>query len=309
MFEMIKTFFIGIFVGIANVIPGVSGGTLIAVFNIYDKFVNIITFNVKKLIKNWKFVVPILLGMATGIVFFSKVITKLYVNFPFQTNSFFLGLILGSFPFLYNYIQPEKQTFSAVASNTLCMIFGIALIIGFYILNIFYGTSMEASNVILPELSTPLAVKLFIGGILGAVAMIVPGISGSLIMLIMGIYPIIISAIPAMLAKDTMIHAVLLLLPNGFGIIFGLLAGAKLLSWLLEKFKTQTYSVIFGLILGSAVTMMIPIREDLHSFKDVIIMILCVIPGFCMAYFSSKFGGEENSTKAENTEAQTADKK
>ena len=58
MIEIIKTFFIGIFVGMANVIPGVSGGTLVVVFNIYDKFVNAITFNIKKLLKNWKFVVP-----------------------------------------------------------------------------------------------------------------------------------------------------------------------------------------------------------------------------------------------------------
>ena len=82
MIEIIKTFFIGIFVGMANVIPGVSGGTLVVVFNIYDRFVNAITFNIKKLLKNWKFVVPILTGMLLGILLFSKLITILYRNCP-----------------------------------------------------------------------------------------------------------------------------------------------------------------------------------------------------------------------------------
>lgn len=301
MLEMIKTFFIGIFVGIANVIPGVSGGTLVVVFNIYDKFVNAITLNLKKLIKNWKFVVPILLGMASGILGFSKVITVLYTKCPLQTNCFFFGLILGSIPFLLSYLKQEKYTASYLVSTGICILAGCAMIIAFSILNLVFGDPDSSIKVILPALSTPLVIKLFIGGILGAVAMIVPGISGSLIMLIMGIYPIIISAIPAIFSKDTMFHAVFLLLPNGIGIIFGLLAGAKLLSWLLKNFKGQTYAVILGLILGSAGTMF-PRFDEAKSAGEFVVCIICIIIGFCMAYFSSMMGAKENSTDAENKE-------
>ena len=65
MFELIKLFLIGIVVGVANVIPGVSGGTMAVVFNIYDKFVDAITLNLKKLKKNWRFIVPLLLGICS----------------------------------------------------------------------------------------------------------------------------------------------------------------------------------------------------------------------------------------------------
>ena len=71
---MIYVLVIGMIVGMANVIPGVSGGTMAVVFNIYDRFVNAITLNVKKLIKNWKFIVPLFGGMALGILIAMKYI-------------------------------------------------------------------------------------------------------------------------------------------------------------------------------------------------------------------------------------------
>lgn len=300
MLEIIKTFFIGIFVGIANVIPGVSGGTLVVVFNIYDKFVNAITFNVKKLIKNWRFVVPILLGMASGILVFSKVITILYSKCPVETNFFFTGLILGSIPLLINYIfhSEYKKPASFYITAFICVLAGIALIIAFYLLNLKFGDSKNV-QVILPDISIPLIVKLFAGGILGAVAMIVPGISGSLIMLILGIYPIIISAIPTIFAKETMFHAVFLLLPNGIGILFGLLAGAKLLSFLLKNAESQTYAVILGLILGSVFTIC-PRTSEITSVLQGFICLLCTLCGFAMAYFSSRMTKTDTSTEIKN---------
>ena len=96
--SIIKLFLIGIIIGIANVIPGVSGGTLIVVFNIYDKFMESITLNVKKLWANKAFLTPLLLGMVFGILVFSKLISYLYDNFPLQTFYVFTGLILGCIP-------------------------------------------------------------------------------------------------------------------------------------------------------------------------------------------------------------------
>ena len=85
--NILRTLFIGIAIGMANVIPGVSGGTLAVVFNIYDKFINAITFNVKKIIQNWRFVVPLIGGMALGVLIFSKLISILYTKFPVQTSA------------------------------------------------------------------------------------------------------------------------------------------------------------------------------------------------------------------------------
>ncbi|MBQ1197591.1 MAG: DUF368 domain-containing protein, partial [Spirochaetaceae bacterium] len=70
MIEVVKLFFIGIILGVANVIPGVSGGTLAVVFNVYDRLINVISLNVKKIISEWKFLLPLALGMGAGIIGF-----------------------------------------------------------------------------------------------------------------------------------------------------------------------------------------------------------------------------------------------
>ena len=137
-------------------------------------------------------------------------------------------------------------------------------------------------------MSTRLLIKIFIAGFIGAVAMIVPGISGSLLMLMMGVYTIIITAIPSLFVPDTMFHAFFLLLPNGIGVLLGLLCGAKAIGFLLKKLPHQTYAVIFGLICGSIIVVF-PGFEGFASVLGFISSVLCVISGAAVAYFSSKF--------------------
>lgn len=308
MLEFIKTFVIGIFVGIANVIPGVSGGTLVVVFNVYDKFVNAITLNVKKLLKNWKFVVPVFLGMGAGILIFSKVITKLFENFPGPTNFFFTGLILGSIPLLINYTfkrtnnNPEKvEHFSALQITGLIL----SILAGLLLILLFakFQTKFDKNSIInlteLPEISTSLILKLFIGGILGAIAMIIPGISGSLIMLILGIYTVIISAVSGLTSGDTFIHAAILLIPAGIGMLVGLFAGAKIISILIEKIPNYTYAVILGLIAGSAIVIF-P-YDSCNTLMNGVAGILCLNAGFALAFFSTKFSDIKNTENDENS--------
>lgn len=280
----------GIVIGMANIIPGVSGGTLAVVFNIYDEFVNAITFNVKKIWGNRKFVFPLLTGMLSGIVIFSKLFTVLYENFPVQINYLFTGLIVGSIPMIFGYaVKHEKDTklgAGKIASICICALMGFALLLVFA----YYDKVIDKSsdmNFILPELSVRLTFRIFIAGILGAIAMIVPGISGSLLMLILGVYPIIITSIPAMFHPETFVHAVLLLLPNGVGVLLGLLCGAKLIAWFLKKAPNQSYSVILGLLFGSIINVF-PGFAVLESVKLGIFSVLCFVVGFLMAYLSSK---------------------
>ena len=90
--NMVQLLFIGIAIRMANVIPGVSGSTMAVVFNIYDRFVNAITLNIKKLIENRRFVIPVVGGMALGVLLFSKLITVLYENFRFRQIIFLQDL-------------------------------------------------------------------------------------------------------------------------------------------------------------------------------------------------------------------------
>ena len=103
--EFIRLIGIGMILGVANVIPGVSGGTMAVVFNIYDRLIGVITLNVKKIVSEWKFILPLVAGIVLGVILFSKVITFLFQNYPVQTNWFFIGIILEIIHFIKHIIK------------------------------------------------------------------------------------------------------------------------------------------------------------------------------------------------------------
>ena len=310
--DLFRLLLIGIAIGMANVIPGVSGGTLAVVFNIYDKFVNAITLNLKKLKENWRFVVPLLTGMASGVLIFSKLITVLYTNFPVQTNYFFTGLILGSIPMLFAYMTKTdgkgKLGAAKAVSVTACALVGLALLLTFSYLEVKFGGGDKTAGMTadLPEWTVPLAGRIFFAGLVGAVAMIVPGISGSLLMLILGVYPIIMKSIPALFLPSQTFHALILLLPNGAGVLIGLLSGAQLVKYLLKKVPNHTYAVIFGLLCGSAFNLF-PGFGAITGLGMAVACVLCVIGGAAMAYFSTKLAPEDEGTSA-GSGGQSADR-
>ena len=309
--NILRTLAIGIIIGMANVIPGVSGSTIAVVFGIYDKFINAITLNIKKIWLNKKFVLPIIAGMASGVLIFSKVITVLYERFPVQTNFFFTGLIIGSIPMLAALATKTKKGAkierAKIVSIIVCTLIGITVMILFSILESSFGTSQDMAGP-LPAFSVKLALKIFIAGLLGAVAMIVPGISGSLLMLIMGVYPIVIKSIPALFLPESFFTALILLLPNGFGVLAGLLIGAKLVKNLLEKAPNHAYAVILGLLCGSALNIC-PLTKNLFqgdflkslsAFNGISLILssaAALILGGAMSFLSSKFSPSEEHSE------------
>ena len=308
--NILRTLAIGIIIGMANVIPGVSGSTIAVVFGIYDKFINAITLNIKKLRLNKKFVLPIIAGMASGVLIFSKIITVLYEKFPVQTNFFFTGLIIGSIPMLTVLATKTKKGTkiekSKIASIIVCALIGIAVMILFSLLESSFGTAQDMAGP-LPAFSVKLALKIFVAGVLGAVAMIVPGISGSLLMLIMGVYPIVIKSIPALFLPESFFTALILLLPNGFGVLAGLLIGAKLIKNLLEKAPNHAYAVILGLLCGSALNIC-PLTKNifqggflksLSEFNGISLILssAALILGGAMSFLSSKFSPPEEHSE------------
>ena len=298
--NMVQLLFIGIAIGMANVIPGVSGSTMAVVFNIYDRFVNAITVNIKKLIENRRFVIPVVGGMALGVLLFSKLITVLYENFPVQTDYFFTGLIIGSIPMLFSFMTKKQdgQKFTAkkTISVVICALAGFAVLIGFGLLGSDVDTAKEISKS-LPQWTFPLALHIFAAGFVGAIAMIIPGISGSLLMLIMGVYPIVRKSIPALFVPSQTLRAFFLLLPNGIGVLAGLLCGAWIVKTFLRIAPNQTYAVIFGLIAGSAIQLF-PGIKGISGVLSGIACLLCALTGIFLAYFSSKVTAKEETEKS-----------
>ena len=303
--EIIKTFLIGIVLGVANIIPGVSGGTLAVIFKVYDKFIGI--FNLSTWKKNWKFNLFLIMGLGSGIILFSKLISFLFEKFPFQLNYLFTGIILGSIPMIYGFmIKSKNEQIKALndeeetkknkiilpsVSTFAAMIFGLAVIIALGILERKIDSSSDAIDV---KVNFILCIKLFFSGFVAAVAMLVPGISGSFILVALGSYAIIISAISNLFSSSNIVNSLLILFPAGLGVLAGLFIGAKLISLLLEKKEEQTYGAIFGLVLGSVFFVFPGFKILSSSLLICLLCNLCFIAGFCLSFFCSRVKSKDN---------------
>lgn len=225
----------GTVIGIANAIPGVSGGTMMVIMKVFDRLLGAVTLNLKKLKENFWFLFTIAVGMGIGIILSSKVLSVCFDMFYVQTQFFFLGVILGSIPLIYKEASKEKS-FSFI--HLIPFFIGIAAIVAVSVIS-----SSMGANVVRTSLSVSVFFYLVIISIVAAAAMIMPGMSGSLVFLILGGYQTIIQAVDQM--------NIPILIPVAIGVILGIVLCAKLITICLNKWRRGTYAVILGLIFGS----------------------------------------------------------
>jgi len=260
----------GLVFGIANVIPGVSGGTMLVVFGCYDKVCGALSLNLKEIKKNIVFLVFFGIGAAAGIVGFSFVITWLFENFPIETYMFFIGLIVGSIPLIIRNATLKKK-FSPVC--LIPFVLALVLVVGLAMLE---GSGAAAESAV--TVTGIAAAALYLGaGFISAVAMIIPGVSGSFVMVLIGTYASVIGAIKGL---DFAI-----LIPTAIGVIAGLVLGARLITFLLKKYRLMVFSAILGLVAGSLYAIY-PAGAGLNA--DTFIGIAVMILGFFVSFIVGK---------------------
>lgn len=272
--EHIINFFKGMIVGISNVIPGVSGGTIAVCLGIYEKLISTIgNFfkNFKKTFKeNMIFLIPLGLGAVIGILLFSKLITYLLETFPMQTNFAFIGLILGTIPFIFKKanLQGFKKSYIIPGIVT----FGIGIVLTILEIMDITGATITAFDINLGTI-----IMLFIYGFVSAASMVIPGISGSFVLLLLGAYTAIMNAISAL--------NIAVLIPFAIGVGLGAIVCSKVIDYLINKFYGYTYYAIVGFILGS-----LPILYPGFAFSFAgIISIVVMIIGFVFSFILCKF--------------------
>jgi putative membrane protein len=241
----------GMAMGAADVVPGVSGGTIAFISGIYEELIesiNGVNFNVLKVWKDqgfskaWKtingnFLLALLTGIAVSIISLAKVITHLLQNHPISVWSFFFGLVVASIFII------GKQITSKSLTTFLFFVFGAC--VSYYI-----------------TVATPSAMPdhwsyLFISGFIAIIAMILPGVSGAFILLLMGTYEIILGTInqtrESILTWDfgLLSHAIQKILIFGIGAILGLKLFSKILHWMFAHHKNKTLAILCGFMLGS----------------------------------------------------------
>lgn len=230
--------------GISDLIPGISGGTIALITGVYDDFIsslnNLKIKNIRSIIKSdfflkfkefkFDFLIFLALGIISSILIFSKIISNLLINYPQEISSFFFGLILASIPFILKGIK-------VFSFNYLPFLIGSILITS-YLLGL---------NNINGEISF---IYIFICGFFCSCAMILPGISGAYILLIFSSYDFILEKLNIFLTdfnfNDFIWIGVFIL-----GILTGILTFSRFVKYLLHKHKNKTIVSLSGLIIGS----------------------------------------------------------
>ena len=256
----------GMIMGIGNIIPGVSGGTMAVSLGIYDDLIYSITHLVKKTKKSLKFLFPIGIGLALGVIFFSYMIEYLLGNHAFITSFAFIGLILGGLPTLHQEFQTafEKQKESFSFKHGAALIFFFLIVLGFSFLQ---EPAQSGGSL---EITIGSMVILFVVGIITAATMIIPGVSGSLVLMILGYYARILQLVNSFIAStlaldwENMLNQFMLLVPFGLGVLFGIFLVSKLVEYLFVKFPSVTYSGILGLVYASPFA----ILSNINAFED-----------------------------------------
>ncbi len=264
----------GMIIGLANVIPGVSGGTLMITLGLYEQIINTISHFFKNIKENIKFLIPLGIGVILAVLLFSKIIGLALDNYPFPTTLFFLGLILGGLPLLWKKVSTKKKNFSN------WLIFGIT----FMLVTTFAFLKSGETIVDLSNLSVGGYILLFLVGVIASSTMIIPGISGSFVLMILGYYEPIIDTIRSITDFSLLGSNILILGVFGIGVVIGIIVVAKLIEFLLKKFEIKTYFGVLGFVLASIIAIIKPlIGVNLH-FLEVIIAFFLFIGGFIAAY-------------------------
>ncbi|MEC7863618.1 MAG: DUF368 domain-containing protein, partial [Bacteroidota bacterium] len=284
----------GMGMGVANVIPGVSGGTIALITEIYEELINslksfdtkalklLFSFKIKELIQhtNFYFLAAVFSGSIMSVFTIASLFKYLFANYPVLIWAFFFGLILASVIFV------GKRVENWDVQSTMALIIGTTIAVSLSLMT----PATENSNLFF----------VFICGIIGISGMILPGLSGSYILILLGNYKLLmVTAVTDF--KITLLSIFFL------GSVFGLMSFSHLLSWVLKKYKDATLALLTGFILGS-LNIIWPWKEVAKSVKingkveynyffpnemsnNTLFAIILIVAGFLLVYFL------ENSSK------------
>ena len=273
----LRVFFCGILMGIADAIPGISGGTIALLLGIYEELIGSISnFNInlfqnlkKKGIKycwnkiNGNFLLSLISGVLLSLVSFVKIFSILIQKYPLFIWSFFLGLILATLFVINRNIKKWD-----IANFILIFIFAFLTIL----LSIINPSISENINLF----------YILICGIIASSAMILPGISGSLILVILGVYTLIINAL-----NNLEYNIILVFL---IGCLIGIINFSKIIKWLFYKYRDYTFSIMLGLVIGSIYKVWPWTKSNIDdlSNKYILLSILITFIGFILIYTLEK---------------------
>ena len=260
-------FLIGILIGTAMVIPGVSGAVIAVIFGVYDKMILSLTNLFKNFKKNFTFLIILGLGVLFGAIWFSNILMFLYNKHEVITKFAFMGLILGGVPFLFKEIKNKNEKINF-----------FAIIISFLLSFILWFLSKDILSIDLDASNNSFILNilnLFIAGIIYSVGKVIPGVSGSFLLIMIGMYEYVLSVMAHPITIG--LKEIEKLIPFLLGLVFGIIILLRVINYLLEKHFGLIYSIIIGFVIGSIPAIMPSFNLSLNFIIGIIIMIFSFI--------------------------------
>lgn len=260
----------GFIMGIANIIPGVSGGTLALTLGIYEDFIGAISHFFSNLKKNLKFLLPVGIGMIAAILSMSNLISTSFDNYPIPTTLFFMGLVIGGIPLLFNKIKNSKEKKQVSSYIIAFLTFSLVMILAFG--EQIFGSGLGDVN--LYNLDAFGYIILCVIGIIAAATMVIPGVSGSLVLMLLGYYLPVIGVLKDLTKFNNLGQNILIASVFGIGILIGIVLIAKLIEYLLSKYEKKTYFGVLGFIIASVAAIPISVFNTVENINFDLIQIL-----------------------------------
>lgn len=276
---MIKNVLKGMVVGVANIIPGVSGGTMMVSMGIYDKLIHCLTHLFKEFKESMKFLIPIFAGVGIALVGLSFIIQPAFEHFPLQTSCLFIGLIVGGLPAAWKKVKGKGIKISYIIPFLVFFV----LVVGLALIGEKEGNAADLTFGLWS------CIKLFVVGIIASATMVIPGVSGSMMLLLLGYYNPIVSAIKnfvtalASFDMQGILQGCGVLVPAGLGIVVGIFAIAKLIEVIFEKFPIQAYWAIIGLIVASPFAVLLMAQLGTITVVSMAVSVVTFAIGFVIA--------------------------
>ena len=300
------TFLKGLLFGASNLIPGMSGGTMLVITKIYNKLLEAISNLFKKFKSVIIFLLVFALGAVIGVLGGGIFIKKVLLEYaPFPTYCLFAGIILGSIPMLAKPVIAKINKKYIIA-----FIVGLVLVIGLMMVGILLPKREWSVEYLNEDTSFRICifVLLFLAGFLGCFMMLIPGVSGVLMLVILDCYGMFMDA----LANVTNFHmnnygnVIFVLAPVALGIIAGLFPASKLLNWLFKKFPVGSYFSILGFVIGSLGVIFVNFFyeyggvEGIFSPLQIVLSVLALPLGFLVSFLLSKHKKNDEEIALEN---------
>ena len=275
----LKDLVVGIIVGIASMLPGISGATMMVVFGLYERLIRDLAKLKVYLIKDFRFIAIIIIGFAIGTVVCAKLLNQALEDYPVEALMLFLGLIGGQLPILWRTVRSDAVEEERSLTDSRCMlVFGIGLIIMIImvVFDIFYHTE----DIVINHDATGFIIMIIVGAVV-AVSAILPGLSHSTLLLVLGLMTAFTKAISDF---DFVFIAAL-----AIGLLAGVFGFASVIDNALEKHHLLTMLLIVGLTVGSLLVIGWNVIDSYNGIIDAVAGVVCLIVGLALSLLSMKF--------------------